>query len=217
MRYIFMLSGWSASGKDLVADYLGKLQGIANPHSAIVQTAKFKSFHKLAVANELKLLVANKYNIDHKLTLTQAGKKTYIDIPIIGRKTVRELLIEEGALQKQRMGPSVFIAHLADKITHMDYIAKLETPLTNPQNIVISDFRFIHEYEYLYNMFETYEPHDQTRVITIRINRFDSQDSTDESETQLDNFRFDYIIENKEDIPALYKKVDNLLHLLHLV
>ena len=181
-----MIAGYCGSGKDLAADYL----------------VKTHNFTKMAIANELKLLVAKKYNIDHNLTLTQAGKKIVIDFPIFGKKTIRELLIEEAAFQKQRMGPNIFINHLIDKIKINDVIYRD----THQENIVISDFRYTNEFEQVYNTFD--------KVITIKLNRFDEPPINDISETQLDNFKFDFVIDNKKSIDDLYYNLDGIMYIV---
>ena len=195
-----MISGYCGSGKDLAADYL----------------VKTHNFTKMAIANELKLLVAKKYNIDHNLTLTQAGKKIVIDFPIFGKKTIRELLIEEAVFQKQRMGPNIFINHLIDKIKINDVIYRD----THQENIVISDFRYTNEFEQVYNMFNIAKYRinetngESAKVITIKLNRFDEPPINDISETQLDNFKFDFVIDNKKSIDDLYYNLDGIMYIV---
>jgi hypothetical protein len=203
-----MISGWCGSGKDLLADFLVNLsKGNRNPNNIEI----FRDVVKLSVANELKQLVATKYNFPLDLTLTQEGKKTKVNTVLYGQKTVRDLLVDEALTQKTLLGDNVFITHLSDKIMHMDYIAMINNK--DPPHIVIPDFRFHHEYEYMTKRFnsELLCAADFTldkipsEVISIRLNRFDEPPLKIPSETELDLFNFDFVFENKSTITELLK------------
>lgn len=81
---------------------------------------------------------------------------------------------------------------------------------------LIPDWRFINEYEVV-NNYNKY-------VTTIRVNRYDKDNNlyinpslTPEqaahiSENQLDDFNFDYVIENKGDLTTLEEAVDTIIN-----
>lgn len=173
MRYIILISGYSKSGKDLFADYM----------------VKSFNFKKYAIATSLKQMVAQKYNIDHNMTVTQEGKNTIV----YNGLTVRELLINYAAELKDSVNQDVFIADMYKRIS------------TESDNVVISDFRYINEYEYLCRQF--YKNDKDTKVVTVRIDRFDKSPVDSLSETQLDNFKFDYYIVNRSTIYEFYCKI----------
>ena len=177
-----MISGWCGSGKDVVADYL----------------VKHYNFKKLSIANELKKMTAEKYRFPHELTQTQYGKSAGIDT-IHGLRTVRELLVYEAMEQKRMHGDNVFITGVA-KIC-------AETPMSH---IVIPDFRFIHEYEYMSSIF-------LTEIIPVRVNRFLTPNFISESETQLDDFSFHFTIDNKKTIDELYRQIKITIEILEVM
>lgn len=178
MPPIFMISGWCGSGKDLIADYL-------------VQT---RGYTKFSVAAELKQMVAYKYNVEYNATQTQEGKKTIVTTAT-GQKTIRDLLIEEALNQKRQLGDNVFISATAKKIDNI-----IETT----HGIVIPDFRFKHEYEFMHNKYTS-------DIVTIRINRFDKPPVISPSETELDNFKFDHVIDNRTDKQSVYRQIEAIL------
>ena len=93
-----------------------------------------------------------------------------------------------------------------------DIIAKFIAAENKWDYILIPDWRFINEFETisLYN-------HD---IITLRVNRFDLNGKpyynsnmrihqlTHISECELDNFNFEYIVENRSDLVALEESAD---------
>lgn len=177
-----MLSGWCTSGKDLMADYL----------------VKHKGFRKFAMADELKQLVSKKYNIDYNLTLTQDGKQSFVHTQ---DKTVRQLLINESLLQKDMYGDDVFISYITNKINSIDAST----------NIVISDFRYPNEYNYMHKIMQNDSCKTSNKIITIRINRYDNPPVKSPSEIQLNDFNFDYTIENKKTISYFYDEIEKVL------
>jgi hypothetical protein len=114
---IIALTGWSESGKDTVADIL-------------VNEYYFK---KYAIAGPLKDLCVSLYGFPRELAETQEGKKTALKVGY-KTKTVRELLLETGAIDRARFGDSVYINEIVNKIS-----------VERPPAVVISDLRYIHE------------------------------------------------------------------------
>ncbi len=129
------------------------------------------NFKHISFAEELKNDISKKYNFDYNLTQTQKGKDTIV----FNNKTVRDLLIEHGN-GKRNFDENYWVKILANKI--------------NDQNYVISDFRFPNECFFLKQKFN------DALIITIRINRFSRSKIYDVSEYALDNFAFDYTVNN---------------------
>jgi archaellum biogenesis ATPase FlaH len=183
MRYIILISGYSKSGKDLMADYM-------------VKSFNFKSY---AIASSLKQMVAQKYNIDHNMTNTQEGKSAVV----YNGLTVRELLINSAIELKDSVNQDVFIVDTCKQIFKEKY-----------RNAVISDFRYINEYEYICKQY-AYEKN--TRVLTVRIDRFDISSVESPSENQLNSFNFNYLIENRSSVFDFYNKIDTFCKILNIV
>lgn len=179
MRKIILVSGFAGSGKDLLADFI----------------VSKSSFVKYAIADELKFMTSYKYNFDHILTLTQDGKKTIVS----NGKTVRQLLIDEAIHQRKIYGPNVFIANTVKKIC----VNTLHKGEAQRPSIIISDFRFLNEYKYICCVPEFVD----AKIITVRINRFNESPVKSDSETQLNDFKFDYTLDNKGTIPEFYNLV----------
>ena len=164
----------------------------------------YKKFKKYAIAESLKEIVAKKYNIDHNLTLTQDGKSTITNTGF----TVRDLLIKAASDLKKSINIDVFITDTCNKIANEDIISmKLKQPLLD---IVISDFRYINEYNYIRKKYTDTD----TKVLTVRINRFNKSPIDSDSETQLDKFKFDYYYENKASIFAFYYAIEEFIRSL---
>ena len=72
------------------------------------------------------------------------------------------------------------------------------------ENFVISDLRYRSEVEQLRQAFGK-------DLVTMRINRFESINSTDASENDLNNYKFDIVIDNVGTIEELYYHLDQLV------
>lgn len=114
---LIVLTGWSESGKDTVADIL----------------VKKYYFKKYAIASPLKDLCSRLYGFPRELADTQEGKKT---IWQVGHKSksIRDLLLETALLDKSRFGESIYIDEVLQQISN-----------ENPQNAVITDLRYFPE------------------------------------------------------------------------
>jgi hypothetical protein len=114
---IIILTGWSESGKDTVADILVDNYG----------------FTKYAIADPLKDLCSELYGFPRELADTQEGKRTLWTVGY-KTKTIRELLLETAKLDRSRFGDDIYINQV---------LIKIKTDKT--QNIVISDLRYFTE------------------------------------------------------------------------
>lgn len=153
------------------------------------------SFIKFAFADELKFFVSKKYNIDKSLLFSQQGKKKLVTDTL----TVRDVLIKE-AMSKKLQDNNYWVNIIIEKISKLD----------NKKNIVISDFRFPNEFSELSKLY--------SNVITINVIRDKgSENINDISETSLQDFSFDYKLNNNSTLENLYKNTDNLLQKIEFV
>lgn len=109
-------------------------------------------------------------------------------------------MIEESYNQKKIFGDDIFAFNVINRIKRLDTFQK--------SNIVISDFRFKSEYDYVKNF---YKDDPSTLVKTIRVNRFETSPVNSISENQLNDFEFNYYISNTGTLDSFYKSIDVLL------
>lgn len=195
---IILVSGYKGSGKDVLADYLWEDQ----------------DYHKMAFADILKSEVSKTYNIPI-IDFYQRDTKddpipNYSTDIIVDAQAKRVLTLFESELKNKHWTPRalcILEASAKKAVNPHYYTNKVIENIMNgfSQNIVIADWRFSAEY---WKMKE----HFGDDVITVRINRFDSVDSLDPSELELDDFdNFDYIIDNKGTVEDFYNNIDNLI------
>lgn len=216
------ISGWRRSGKDTAGDFLRK-----------------HGFMRVAYADALKANVARFYGLsDEHLTDQELKEKPLLQYPAYvgdkgslsvtssfmkelctasGKKlgqydimlydngyaylfneklywTPRALMIKEGTT-KRAVHKDYWVMQAVDKINQMSGSFK---------NFYVSDMRYKSEAESMKKEFGS-------DFVSIRINRFEDCPSTDASERDLDNYRFDYIIENKGTLDELEAKVRSLV------
>lgn len=179
---VIAISGWKGSGKDTAADFL----------------CKNYNYNRLSFAAPLKDMVAKTYNVPRE-DLDNPTKKemplvNYPAIPTdsFGEKvhlmlrdelkhgywTPRALCILEGSM-KRAVYSNFWVKAVAEKV------------LNNPdKKYVISDLRFKSEADTLRLLLND-------ALKTIRINRWEFIDTSDPSERDLDDYKFDYYIQNK--------------------
>lgn len=194
-KVVIALSGWKGSGKDTSADYLVNEYG----------------FIKKSFAAPLKDMVANLYNVPRE-DLDSPTKKEMplVNLPVIttdrftqtihtllqselssGYWTPRALCILEGSI-KRSVHANYWIRSVATDI------------INNPENsYVISDMRYCSEADTLKILIP--------QLITVRVNRFETITTTDPSERDLDNYKFDYTIENQGVRELLYDTLDAIV------
>jgi dephospho-CoA kinase len=153
-----------------------------------------KGFLKLSFAEYLKKQVSDLYEIDYNLTLTQEGKNSIVKTNN-GLFTVRGLLIKH-ATEKRLENRDVFVEKIIKSI--------LECDKKEIKGFVVSDCRFLNEIECLKKL-------KQFKVITVRINRHEKSPVYSFTEHFLDDYNFDYVLENKDTIKSLKNKIDDLI------
>jgi hypothetical protein len=164
---IIWLSGWAGSGKDTMAEIL----------------CKKLDYHRFAFADSLKDIVAQENNFPRSWCDTQEGKKIVINAD---GQTVRDMLIQK-SFEMKKLNQNIF--------TEKEYL-KIVEGQAECNNIVITDWRYKHEYSYFKALFPL------AQHTTVRIIRPAIESADDPSEHELDDWSFDFRIIN--DIsPAL--------------
>lgn len=223
MAKIIALSGWAKSGKDTLAKYLEETVGTTRLAFADIlkdEVSKQYGFPREWCDNEHKEKALLKYPVmpkdvhaeevfkmlylefrnpegyklgefDSQKYLTAAAKGILLPTDYF-YWTPRSILIIEG-LTKRAVDSSFWTNKVINKID------------TSSNNIyVVSDVRFKSELDALRSRFGE-------DLITVRIDRFIVNPSTNISETELDNEEFDVKLNNKEDFEAYFKEADNKL------
>jgi hypothetical protein len=169
---IFLLSGWSGSGKDTVGKIL---------------QSKY-NFQRLAFADVLKKMVADEFKFPVELCFTDSGKQT----KITAEKTVRDLLIQRGQeIRAEKNDPGFFAKIISAEIL------KIAGNSVKPTGIVITDWRLPIELETLQETLSL-----PIKKIRIKRSNMDSSAVKDqETESQLDNWIFDTEILNIDGNP----------------
>ena len=100
------------------------------------------------------------------------------------------------------------VKHLLQMI-ETEYIIPKQT---THQNIVISDLKYMNEYEALVQLFYKYPNQVTINVIKMIRNNTPRYYTIDKHESDIDhlNFNYNYIIENNSNIDTLIKKIHNL-------
>lgn len=190
MKRLVLIGGKSCSGKDTIGKYL----------------CQKYDFKRMAFADKLKDDVAKEYNINRNLFDIQEYKNEYQ----VNSKTLRELLIDYSFKQKEK-DQDIYTKKVLDEINPFD---NKNSPLsiyeTKFNNIVITDFRFEHEYTFLKKHLEK-----EYNIYTLLVkkkctNKYDN----DVSENSLNNFKFKYVINNIGDLGTLFKQVDYFMESL---
>jgi hypothetical protein len=132
-------------------------------------------FKKTSFAIHLKNTVSSLYGIDRSKLDTQSGKKTLYNNSL----TYRDILIDY-AESKRKSDINYWSSFVLSEIQNSN------------SDFVISDWRFPVEYTFLQYHLPT------CRFITIRINRLLINNIDSYTEHALDNFNFDYTLNNFE-------------------
>lgn len=193
---VLALSGWRGSGKDLAGQYL------INQYNYV----------RMAFADVLKDTVSNQYSIP-RVWCDDPTKK---ELPLVqypinnsdnfvasihkllaselkhGYWTPRALCILEGSVKR-----AVNANHWVNKV--IDNIMN-----TTGTSFVITDLRYRSEIELLRKQFGK-------DLVTVRLNRFETINTEDPSERDLDKAEFDVVINNRNGKQELYNELDLLV------
>lgn len=207
---IYLLSGWKRSGKDTAANYLIEkgMERRAFADSLKDDVAKFLGIRRSDMDdNDFKEKAildrpVKAYDSFSKMTTeflakefrTEDNRKP-IDVNWCDNKlfaTYNDGLVTENfPLYWTPRAACIFIGSVGRAYHSNHWVDRALKNVENYNDYVVSDFRYVSEYNRVVELFG------KENVCTVRINRFDTIDSTDDSERNLDNFTFDYIIDNK--------------------
>lgn len=158
-------------------------------------------FFRVAFADSLRDHVGKLYNLSWEQMTTELKSKT---VPRLST-TPRKILQDFGAEQRAR-DKDIWARLACEKIE------------STAKNIVVTDFRFPNEYDFLKTYFGNAISSDESyRITPIKINRtvLDSADlpgSSNISETALDDFTdWQYELNNNSSIENLYGQLDDIL------
>lgn len=190
------MSGWKQSGKDTVADFLVREYG----------------YRKASFASALKDMVSATYKIPREYMDSSTHKEMPLhNYPAIstdafsiqihemlkselssGFWTPRAVLILEGSI-KRAVNSNFWVRSVASEI------------LSAPSNInyVISDMRYKSEADTLRILLPS--------LITMRLDRFDSIDTQDPSERDLDDYKFDIQLGNRGTVTDLQTTLGHVI------
>jgi hypothetical protein len=218
------LSGWRRSGKDTAGDFLRQ-----------------HGFMRVAYADALKANVAKFYGLsDAHLTDQKLKEEPLLEYPAyVGDKGslgivsafMKELctasgnklgqydimLYTDGCAYHSVDGEKLYwtpralmiMEGTSKRAVHKDYwvmqaINKIDQMSESFKNFYISDVRYKSEAE---SMKKEYG----SDFVSVRINRYDDCPSTDASERDMDDYVFDYVIDNKGTLAEFEAKVSSLV------
>lgn len=227
-KTFILVSGWAKSGKDTLASYLAqekkaKRISFADPLKEEVskdfglpiewlydQSKKEIPLHSLPVEpKDLFAIKIAEHLYKEFRTWTGQIPESYVFhvdnefneskfLGLVDNKflklfwTPRALMIAEGSI-KRSVDPDFWAKKAIEKAE-------------NEKIIVVPDWRYESE---LQAVRKTLSKED--KLITIRVNRFESTTSQDPSERGLDKYKFDYVIENKGTLQEFLVKINNIL------
>jgi len=147
-------------------------------------------FRRLAFADELKRTCATAHNLNLELFFDNATK----DTPLIGRtETPRDLVLAHARVARAQ-DLDVYSKQIVSKIRS-----------SQQQPVVISDWRYLREYEYIVSQFP------DAHILRVRVVRDGIVPSSDPSEHDLDDAEMDAVIQNNGTLEELQDAVQQLL------
>lgn len=234
MRKCIAISGWKRSGKDTAAERLIKEHhfvrvAFADPLKDMVaqeysiprehcDDPKFKEApleqYPVMPKDDFSLKVSELMYKEFRTADGHPPSDYYIDpsgafLGVIGRDikqlywTPRALCILKGSVNRS-VDSSYWVSRA------LEYIhSELEDPGCNSdghwhEGVVVSDLRYRSEVEQLRQSLGK-------NLITVRVDRFDNCQSTDPSERDLDNYKFDVVLDNRGSLEDFLLKVDKLV------
>lgn len=178
---IIGLIGYAGSGKDTTADYL----------------VENYNFTKLSFGSILKDVVASLFSWPRELLEGDTNESR------IFRETKDEWWSKELNMEVtprkmfQMIGTDIMRNHFHTDI----WLLALKKKLTQYENVIITDIRFINEYDFVKNL----------GGIIIKIVRPNISILNHSSELNIDNFEYDYSIINNNDMTCLLFRINKLI------
>lgn len=224
MAIFICISGWKRSGKDSAANFL----------------VKNYDFQRLAFADTLKNNVSQQFDIPRSMidepSTKEAPIKTMpVEVNDAFTMTVNTFMFKEfrgefGQIPQHyeiigrnlygkvnQNEPSFPLYHTPRSLCILEGSSKrcadanywVSAALNNVSRngaYVISDLRYKSEVFALKMNLS-----DDDTLVTVRINRFDSSPSNDPSERDLDDAKFDFVIENRYTIESFEEEINNMM------
>lgn len=181
---IICLSGWKASGKDTVANYLVKYHG----------------FVRIAFADLLKDMVSEEYEVPREwFDLQEMKEMPLYKYPAVSTdkfvEQIHSMLKEQfrpgltGGLYWTPRALAILEGSIKRSVNPNYWVERAMSQTSPEGRYVISDVRYQNEI----NQIRLIAPGE---VISVRIERFETVDTNDPSERDLDKYPFDYKVNN---------------------
>lgn len=190
---IIALSGYGGSGKDSVADVLVGIHG----------------FKQYAWADTLRLAASE---LNPIVAVAPDGEiLRYNDVLEMVGYNEAKFMFPEVRTFLQRLGTEVGRNLISDTVWVDATINRIERDGALDGDIVLTDTRFLNEANAVREM----SADGSTKAVLVRINRPGIGPAGDHpSETELDDYEFDYIIHNDGTLSDLKASVSSLYYLL---
>lgn len=203
------ISGWKQSGKDSLADYLVAKHGAT----------------RVSFADPLKDMASKEYGIARDFfDKPELKELPILSMPVQPQDAFSRMLCEfmkgefrdqngkrygEGSIESQMYWTPRALAILkgsSNRAVRSDFwVAQaIDLAVAKGGLIVISDLRYKSELAQMRDAF-------RDDMVTIRVQRYETSPSTDPSERDLDDGKFDFYVENKGTLEELYSKMEAIL------
>lgn len=194
---IICISAWKGSGKDTVANYLSDKYGVT----------------RLGFADPLKDMVSELFGIKRNaMDLPHLKEQPIMYMPVAAKDGFSETVTT--FMQKEFKKGEVFdptkywtpralciLVGSCMRSVNPNFWVEKAVAKTEPGKVyAIADCRYRNEIEAIKAT--------GANVISVRINRFETSPSVDPSERDLDDYKFDRVIENKGTLEELYAAVN---------
>lgn len=198
---IIGISGKAGSGKDTIHKMIvfilyyknlynedPEYSDFSSESCSIYRQEKFAKFYRVSFADKLKDCISSLSDKNIDLS-TIEGKNSLVEwLNIDGRNpSYRELLQWFGTSIREKICDDFWIQALFNQ--------------EDGSNLIVTDVRFKNEVEAIKNK----------EGIVIRVNRDASGAGNHISETELDDYTFEYVIENNGTLEDLFYKIKHLL------
>lgn len=221
---VYLLSGYKRSGKDTAAKYLIETQGFerrAFADSLKDDVAKFLGVNRMDMDDDAMKERAiierpvTAYDEFSKMTTEflykefrtdarqQAISYNWLDNKMFAT-FCDGMVVEHFPLYWTPRAACIFIGSVGRSFNTNHWVDRALSGVRTQDNIVVSDFRYKSEYNRIIDLYG------KENITTVRINRFDDVNSTDPSERNLDDFTFDYIIDNKGSMEEYFNNLQKV-------
>lgn len=201
---VIMISGWAGSGKDTATNYFLNC---------------IKNSYRISFADVLKDSVASMYGIDRKsLDDRDLKESPILSLPLLPKDKfstqLSDILINSNAFKEYNgkkywtpRGLAILIGSVNRTVDPNFWVKQAISKMKdNSATYIISDWRYRNESEAMEDLLP-----EGTNFLKLRINRFNNTLSQDSSERDLDNYEFDYIINNNKAIDDFNVNLYNLI------